>query len=141
MTGDGTRLIISLADGSARVWDIRDPEERRKDLQADWAERVPAGAYLETLWTSQTPDDSLRETIINDASLTPLRRLVAAKMLEGRLDDDRRAAEQAFEAMTKNQTGKAAVQAAAAAAELPQRVKARVVVLARGWEYRPPEQE
>lgn len=87
MTGDGTRLIISLGDGSARVWDIRDPEERRKDLQTEWAERVPAGAYLDTLWASDTPDDRLRDAIINDASLTPLRRLVAVEMLEAKMTE------------------------------------------------------
>jgi serine/threonine protein kinase len=155
MTGDGTRLIIHLQDGSARVWDIRDPEERRKDLQAEWAERGPAGAYLDTLWASDTPDGKLYDAVINDASLTPLRRLVAAEMLEERLEDDRLAAEQAFGQLrqaAEPATGAsgaapaadpasitAAVRAAAAAAELPKRVKARVVALAAGWEYRKPD--
>ena len=151
MTGDGTRLVIHLADGSARVWDIRDPEERRKDLQAEWAERVPAGAYLDTLWAGDTADDKLQEAVINDASLTPLRRLVAAEMLEERLEDDRIAADRALEQMKQaavpDGTTPAAdpasitnaVRAAAAAAELPKRVKARVVALAAGWEYKRPE--
>ncbi|MFN8817042.1 MAG: protein kinase domain-containing protein [bacterium] len=151
MTGDGTRLIIHLEGGSARVWDIRDPEERRKDLQAEWAERVPAGAYLDTLWAGDTADDKLQETVINDASLTPLRRLVAAEMLEERLGDDRIAAERAFEQMKQAAVPDGAtpaadpasitnaVRAAAAAAELPKRVKARVMALAAGWEYKRPE--
>jgi serine/threonine protein kinase len=139
MTGDGTRLIIHLADGSARVWDIRDPEERRKDLQAEWAERVPAGQYLDTLWASPTPNEQLRDAIINDASLTPLRRLVAAEMLEERLEDDRLAAEQAFAAISKDQTEVALVQAAAAAADLPARVKAQVMKKAAAWAYSAPE--
>jgi hypothetical protein len=145
MTADGTRLIIQLEGGSARVWDIRDPEERRKDLQAEWAERVPAGAYLDTqwdndaLWATDPPDAALRDHIVNDQSLTPLRRLVAAEMLEERLEDDRAAAEQAFESLSKDQTDKAAVQAAAAAADLPRRVKGRVVAMAGGWEYKPPK--
>ncbi len=155
MTGDGTRLIIHLQDGSARVWDIRDPQERRKDLQAEWAERVPVGAYLDTLCASETPDDMLCDAAINDASLTPLRRLVAAEMLEERLEDDRLAAEQAFEKMKQAAapagaaTGStpaadpasitSAVRAAAAAAELPKRVKARVISLAARWEYTNPE--
>ena len=155
MTGDGTRLIIHLDGGSARVWDIRDPEERRKDLQAEWAERVPAGAYLDTLWASDTPDEKLRDAVIKDASLTPLRRLVAAEMLEERQEDDLLAAEEAFEKMKQaavpaSSTAGAtlaadpasitsAVRDAAAAADLPPRVEARVIALAAGWEYKKPE--
>ncbi len=147
MTGDGTRLIIHLEGGSARVWDIRDPEERRKDLQAEWAERVPAAAYLDTLWATDTPDDKLRDAVINDTSLSPLRRLVAAEMLEERLEDDRIAADEAFErlkqaAVPEGATTAAdpasitsAVRAAAAVADLPHRVKARVIALAAEWQY------
>ncbi|MFN5945183.1 MAG: WD40 repeat domain-containing protein, partial [Phycisphaerae bacterium] len=147
MTGDGTRLIIQLQDGSARVWDIRDPDERRKDLQAEWAERVPAGAYLDALWGSDTPDDNLRDTVINDASLTPLRRLVAAEMLDERLEHDRIAADTAFDrlkqaAVPEGATAAAdpasitsAVRAAAAVADLPHRVKARVIALTAEWQY------
>jgi serine/threonine protein kinase/WD40 repeat protein len=139
MTGDGTRLIIHLADGSARVWDIRDPEERRKDLQAEWAERVPAGQYLNTLWASDTPEEKLRDAVIADQSLTPLRRLVAAEMLEERLEDDRIAAEQAYAAVIKDQTDKQAVLDAAAKLELPKRVKARVVAKVEAWKYELPQ--
>jgi hypothetical protein len=139
MTGDGTRLIIHLADSSARVWDIRDPEERRKDLQAEWAERVPAGAYLDGLWEGDTPTDGLLDAIISDQSLTPLRRLVAAEMLDERRQDARWEAEHAFKALTEGQTDKAAVLAAAESAELHPRVKEIVLESAKGWEYRPPE--
>ncbi len=141
MTGDGMRLIIHLADGSARVWDIRDPEERRKDLQGEWGERVPAGSYLDKLWACDTPDENLRDAVIADASLTPLRRLVAVEMLEERLEDDRLAAEEAFAGVVKDQTDKAAVQAAASLAELSPRIKARVVAAAAGWAYSVPEDE
>ncbi|MFN9971197.1 MAG: hypothetical protein ACK58T_15020, partial [Phycisphaerae bacterium] len=123
MTGDGTRLIIHLQDGSARVWDIRDPEDRRKDLQAEWAERVPAGAYLDMLWASNTPDDTLRDAVINDASLTPLRRLVAAEMLEERLEDDRWAAAAAFTKM-KQAAAPDGVAPAADAASITSAVRA-----------------
>ena len=151
MTADGTRLIIHLEGGSARVWDIRDPEERRKDLQAEWAERVPAGAYLDALWATDTPDDKLHDAVMNDASITPLRRLVAAEMLEERLEDDRIAAADAFEQMKQTASPAStpptadpasitsAVRAAAAAADLPKRVKARVISLAADWEYKQPE--
>jgi len=136
MTGDGTRLIISLADGSARVWDIREPEERRKDLQREWAERVPAGEYLDTLWNApptERPTASLREAIINDASLTPLRQLVAVELLEERTQDAKAEAARAFGEITKDQTDPAAVQAKAQAAELPARVKEVVVAEAQVW--------
>ncbi len=141
MTGDGTRLIISLADGSARVWDIREPEERRKDLQAEWAERVPAGEYLDTLWNApptQHPTESLREAIITDKSLTPLRRLVAVELLEERTQDTKAEAERALFGIFKDQTDPATVQAKAQAAELPPRVKTLVVASAAEWKYSPP---
>jgi serine/threonine protein kinase/WD40 repeat protein len=147
MTGDGTRLIIHLEGGSARVWDIRDPEERRKDLQAEWAERVPAGAYLDAMWSTTNsdgslavPDDKLRDAVINDASLSPLRRLVAMEMLEERVEDDRLAVEQAFAAVTEDQTDKFAVLAAAAArTDLPKRVHAQLIAKAAEWDYKPAE--
>jgi len=136
MTGDGTRLIISLADGSARVWDIREPAERRKDLQREWAERVPAGAYLDTLWNAPLtarPTASLREAIINDASLTPLRRLVAVELLVERTQDAKLEAAGAFGEITKDQIDAGAVQAKAQAAELSPRVKEVLVAEAQVW--------
>jgi serine/threonine protein kinase/WD40 repeat protein len=147
MTGDGTRLIIHLQDGSARVWDIRDPDERRKDLQAEWAERVPAGEYLDAMWNTTNsdgslavPDDNLRDAVINDASLTPLRRLVAVEMLEERVEDDRLAVEEALAAITSDQTDKTVVQAAAAArTDLPKRVHAELIAKAAEWEFKPAE--
>ncbi len=151
MTGDGTRLIIHLQSGSALVWDIRDPEARRRDLLVERSERVPAAAYLDTLWASDTPDDKLLDAVMSDASMTPLRRVVVAEMLENRLEHDRVAAEVAFEklkqaAVAGEATSAAdpasmtiAVRAAAAAAELPRRVKARVIASAELWEYSKPE--
>ncbi len=173
MTGDGTRLIIELADGSARVWDIRPAAERRADLQREWAERVPAGEYLDGLWdatkpveampgqaeaaaairewptpanaaptpptTPKIPTDQLRDAIINDPSLTPLRRLVAVQLLAERMEELDQAVREAFEKLTDGQTDKAAVQAAAQATDLPMRVKAKVMSMAAGWEYKPKE--
>ncbi|MFO0857056.1 MAG: hypothetical protein U0640_06835 [Phycisphaerales bacterium] len=153
MTGDGTRLIISLADGSARVWDIRDPAERRKDLEREWAERVPAGEYLDGLWNTPIetlPTESIREKIIADASLTPLRRLVAVEMLEERLEDTRVAAEEAFakivqQAEKETQAWQAIdtmrmksfIVTGANDVDLPPRVKEVVFSRAAKWEYTP----
>jgi serine/threonine protein kinase/WD40 repeat protein len=143
MIGDGTRLIIYLADGSARIWDIRDPSDRLKDAEAKWAERVPAGAYLNTLLASATPTAELENAVINDASLTPLRRLVAAEMLQERLAEIDWAADRTLAAITKDQTDKQTVLAAAAALQpsdtLPPRAIEKVIAQANDWEYRPSE--
>ncbi len=141
MTADGTRLVIMLADGSARVWDIRDPGERRKDYERAWAERVPAGAYLDELMAGATPTGELMSAIEADESLTPLRRLVAAEMLQERLADMEHEARAAMRALTKGQTDPAAVRAAAEAVDLPPRVKAMVVEQAAEWAYEPPRED
>jgi hypothetical protein len=141
---NGDRLVVVMHEAgqgvSGQVWDIRDPEERRKDLQREWAERVPAGEYLDTLWNAPLatrPSESLRDAIVNDASLTPLRRLVAVELLEERQEDNRLAAERAFDEITKDQTDKAAVLATAQAADLPPRLKELVLKSAEKWEYTP----
>jgi WD40 repeat protein/serine/threonine protein kinase len=152
MTPDGTRLIIALTDGSARVWDIRHGSERIADLQREHAERIPAAAYVDTLWNDTIPagdgsgtstpriaTDKLRDTIIADLSLTPLRRLVAAQILDDRLAEADAAAHRAFNAIEKDQTEKSAVQAAALATDLPPRIKEKVIARAEKWEYHAPE--
>ncbi len=144
MTPDGTRLIIFVEGEPSVVWDIRDPEERRKDLQREWAERVPAGTYLDTLWarsTDELPTDKIRDAIVNDATLSVLRRLVAVEMLDEKRAEFDDAVREAFEAITKDQTDPGAVQAAAKAADLPARVKEAVVAQAAKWEYKKPEGE
>lgn len=139
MTGDGTRLLIDLANGTARIWDIRDPSERRKDMQAAWYERVPARAYFDTLWDNTAiAAEKLLDTIIADQSLTPLRRLVAAEMLDERMHDLQMQAGRAFEDLSKGQTDKGAVLYAARGADVPPRVRERLVALAESWEFTPP---
>ena len=145
LSSDDSQLAIVMHEAgqgvSAQMWDIREPEERRKDLQREWAERVPAGEYLDTLWNApltERPTASLREAIINDASLTPLRRLVAVELLEERTQDAKLEAARAFGEITKDQIDAGAVQAKAQAAELPPRVKEVVVASAKGWTYTPP---
>ena len=136
-TPDGTRLVIELDDGSARIFDTRSAEEQAADVQRRWAERVPAGEYLNTLMAGPTPTDELMSVIKADNTLTPLRRLAAAEVLEERLADIEYQADRAFEAITKDQTDKAQVLAAAQAADLPARVKERVLAKAEAWEYTP----
>jgi len=75
----------------------------------------------------------------SDASLTPLRRLVAVELLVERTQDAKLEVDRAFGEITKDQTDPAAVQAKAQAAELPPRVKEVVVARAAGWTYTPPE--
>lgn len=83
----------------------------------------------------------LRGVIEKDPSLTPLRRLVAAEMLVERIRDLNHDVDEAFAKLTKDQTDKAAVQAAAQAADLPPRVKDRVIAKAKEWTYTPSETE
>jgi serine/threonine protein kinase/WD40 repeat protein len=154
MTGDGTRLILHHADLPARVWDIRDPEERRAEMVRAWAERTPAGAYLDTLLAGPTPTTELENAVISDASLTPLRRLVAAELLLERLAHIDRAASTTFESiirdaekatdsitMVDTKAIKAHITAAAAALQpsdaLPPRAIEKVIAQAESWEYRP----
>ncbi len=86
MTGDGTRLIVSLADETACVWDIREPAERREDMARRSSEREAAASYLETLMAGPIRREALRDTVVADPSLTALRRLVALEMLHHRLE-------------------------------------------------------
>jgi len=139
IAGDGSRLVISLADGTAQVWDIRDPEDRKQDLVREWAERGPAGAYVDELIAGPILTAVLPDAIVMDASLTALRRLVAVQVLDERLEDLNLAAERAFAKLAAGQTDKGTLQAAAEAAELPPRVKAIVLERAAAWEYSPPE--
>jgi hypothetical protein len=154
MTGDGTRLILHHADLPSRVWDIRDPEERRAEMVRAWAERAPAGTYLDSLFASPTPTAELESAVINDASLTPLRRLVAAEMLQERLRDIDHVASTTFESILRDaekatdawqrvdtKAIKAHITAAAAALQpsdtLPPRAIEKVAASAKAWEYRP----
>jgi len=156
LTGDGTRLILHHADLPARVWDIRDPEERRAEMVRAWTERAPASAYIDTLLAGPTPTDALMDAVINDAALTPLRRLVAADVLLEHLRDIDRVALTTFESilrdaekatdawqMVDTKAIKAHVTAAAAALEptddLPPRAIEKLLALANEWEYGAPE--
>jgi len=138
-TPDGTRLVIELDDGSARIFDTRSAEEQAADVQRRWAEREPAGAYLDTLMAGPTLTADLLAAVETDSSFTPLRRLAAAEVLAERLADIRAHAARAFAAITQDQTDTAAVLAAAKATDLPRRVKEQVLTQAEAWEYEPPK--
>ncbi len=77
-TPDGTRLVIELDDGSARIFDTRSAKEQAADVQRRWAEREPAGQYLDELMAGPTPTADLMAIIKAGNTLTPLRRLAAA---------------------------------------------------------------
>lgn len=140
MTAESTRLVLSFADGSAQVWDIRDPSERQNDLEREWAERIPAAAHLDTLFAGPTSTDALHDAIVGDDSVTPLRRLVAAELLAERLDDMDTEAELVFDKLSEAHTDKPSLEAAAAAADLPPRVKQMVLARVAEWEYKLPRQ-
>lgn len=138
ITPDGKRLLIKLNSGWTRAFDIRDADEQAEEVQQRWAERVPAGEYLDTLWTGSTPTEDLLSTVEGDTSLPPLRRLTAAELLNERLEDIKRQATRVFSSITAEQSDKSIVLGEANAADLPARVKELVLSKAQEWEYEPP---
>ncbi|MCC7390150.1 MAG: protein kinase [Phycisphaerales bacterium] len=138
VTSDGTRLALALSDEDVLVWDIRDAKSQKEDYARAWIEHTPATAYLDTLLAGPTPTPALYSVIEADPSLTALRRWVAAELLDQRLDEMRDTASRMFETMTPEQTDKAAVLAAAQAADLPPRIKEMVLAQAAAWTYAPP---
>lgn len=132
MGGAGDQLVITLWNETLLVWDIRDPSERKKDIVREWSERVPAGAYVQKLLDGEMPTAQLYGAIANDPSLTALRRLVAVRVLNERLADLGREADEAFKKLATGQTDKAALEAAAA--NLPARVRKMVRERARSAE-------
>jgi serine/threonine protein kinase/WD40 repeat protein len=137
MTGDGTRLIISLSDGSSQVWDIRDPKEQLLDFHREWAERTPAVVYVDALLAGPAPSDKLREAIIKDTSLTALRRLVTVEVLQERLADLNRDANRRLEQLKRDHISPVRVLAAAESEPdtqgMPRRMHERLVSMARQW--------
>jgi hypothetical protein len=83
-TPDGTRLIVQFVDGSAQIWDPRPLAERRKMWARRAAERTPAREYVAKLLasTATTQPADLKKLIRDDASITPLRKLVAMEQLD-----------------------------------------------------------
>ncbi len=136
-TNDGTRLVIEFENGSARVLDTRTPEQQAADMQREWAERGPAGAYVDELMIGPAPTDELETIIRADQSLTPLRRLVATEVLQERLITIKAKADRAYESITKDATDKQSVQAAANKYNLPTRAREILLTRIAEWEYIP----
>ena len=139
MTGDGSRLVIELTHTNPHIWDIRSHEEQAMDIQARWREQVPAGEYLDGLWNGETPTGALLDAIIADRSLTPLRRLAAAELLDERLSDMRAQARTVMSQITAGKKDKQEVLDATASAEVHPRVHEVLMTLADEWEYKPPK--
>ena len=145
MTADGTRLILMHSDGSARIWDIRDPAERFKDREREWAEQPEADKYVDALLAGPRPTADLDAFLRADESLTPLRRLVAWRTLRDRLLDLERessdrynaAAKLAEERQIKDKPAFAQLLEAelAAAKDLSPRVAEKARALGEKWEY------
>ncbi|MEL7473222.1 MAG: hypothetical protein AAGK04_07890, partial [Planctomycetota bacterium] len=108
--------------------------EQSAETQRRWAERVPAGAHVDALLATDTPNADLPDEIRNDASLTPLRRLVAMEMLDERLWAFDAEADRVFAALTKDATDGDAVRAAAVDADLSPRARAMLLERLDGWE-------
>ncbi len=141
LSDDEQRIVVTLADGSAQVWDIRDPAERRIDIEREWNEREPATKYVASLLSSDATSDAdeLKESILRDDSLTPLRRYVSIDILYERLNEIALDASWEFDRITANQTDKDVVLAAARESDLVPREKAMLLAKAEAWEYRAPD--
>lgn len=146
MTADGTRLVLMHADGSARIWDIRDPAERLKDREREWAEQPEADKYVDALLAGPRATADLDAFLRADESLTPLRRMVAWRTLRDRLADleressDRYAAAAKLAEQRQIKDKPAFVQLLeaelAAAKDLSPRVAEKARALGEKWEYR-----
>ena len=147
MTGDGATLIVRLADGQARVWDIRDSDARRADLRALHEQHRAAGPYVDALLNDErfigdpppspfgnSPEsvlqDMLTDTIRADTSRSALQRLAALSIIADRLSQDAAAAERALRTIKSElgplATDRSTLLAAARRLEAPPRIRSRV---------------
>jgi serine/threonine protein kinase/WD40 repeat protein len=86
---DGTRLILKFSDGRAELWDARGFEERAKDRKARSRESQPAREYVKRLLSQPAETRDWLQAIRNNATITPLRKLVAIEIADaeiGRID-------------------------------------------------------
>ena len=85
-TPDGTRLIVRFGDGSAQIWDPRPLAERQKMWARRAAERKPAREYLDKLLAGPMMmakgAADRKQAVRDDATITPLRKLVALELLD-----------------------------------------------------------
>jgi hypothetical protein len=91
-TPDDTRLIVTLADQTAQIWDKRDYAARQRDRDLLFSqhreERPWALSYVNAILAPpKNGADSLEENIRRDGSLSALRRDVALEVLRGRLEE------------------------------------------------------
>lgn len=85
-TPDGTRLIVSLANGEALVWDTRPASDRQADRDQRAAERGPAEAYVDSLLAGTEPTGKLASMIREDNTASALSRVVRLEVLRERLE-------------------------------------------------------
>jgi WD40 repeat protein len=90
---DGRELILSMEDGSTRIWNTRTPEERQRDRDACSSESGAAREYVDKLLATTVPTKELKDIVRKDASLNPIRKVQALRWLAARLIeiDDRAA--------------------------------------------------
>ncbi len=122
-TADGTRLVLLMADGSARVWDVRDRQDRHEERLRAFAERESVGDYIDSIVASTNSTDSLLPLIANEPAFSPLQRLVAADVLTERLHVMDREAAARFWLLFAGTTHGDELPAAADTAQMSPRVK------------------
>ena len=141
LSDDQRRLILKFADGSASLWDIRDPKERRSALEREWSERTPASGYIYSLLTADTTSslEGLEDAITADDSISHLRRQVSIEILRERFREYVEDARIEFERLVPGQTNKSELLSIADSLALEPRTKAALKSRIEKWTYVPPE--
>ncbi len=96
ITPDGTRLLIDFDDDTMEIWDIRDYSARKNENDVR-ASVIPwAREHVQKLLASDKPTDGLRNSVLNNASISTLQKLVVLEQLKPELSQIESAAERQF---------------------------------------------
>jgi WD40 repeat protein len=134
-TSDGTRLVVTVKDAPALIWDARDPSARRADWDARADERRPAEDYIKELLRGPREIDELETAIRADKEIPPIRRLVALEVLREKVAQFRVEAKALFRTIAEDHIAPERIRAAVRAmTDLPPRVSESLLALAKDLE-------
>ncbi len=140
ISADDGLLIARLRGGAAMFFDSRPVEAQHADAVRFGVEQDAARALVAAMLAGPLPTEELESSLANDASLPAVRKLAATMLLEHRIEEIRSDSSRLFREITEGQTDAAVVLKRAETAKLSPRIKERVIVQARAWEYQPSEQ-
>ncbi len=80
-SGDGRIVILKFQDGTGRGWDIRPLAEKQAYWKACSSEFEPSKQYVKELWATKIPTANLMQSVLDDKSLTAIRRWGVARLL------------------------------------------------------------